>query len=46
VRVVGPWQVEVLRPESAVYRIALARADAPERLVLVTLVHRPPPVTP
>ncbi|HET9292670.1 MAG TPA: hypothetical protein VFO06_00130 [Gemmatimonadales bacterium] len=39
VRNVGEWEVEVLRPEPALYRIALSRKGrAP---ALVTLVHRP-----
>jgi hypothetical protein len=43
IRFVGPWRVQVLRPEPTVYRVSLARAAHPDRAVLVTLVHRPEP---
>lgn len=43
VRVVGPWQVRILRPEPTVYRISLAPESRPARAALVTLVHRPEP---
>jgi hypothetical protein len=39
-RVVGEWMVDVERPERTLYRIAVARADAPEIELLVTVVHR------
>jgi type II secretory pathway component PulJ len=37
-RVVGPYQVEVQRPESLLYRIAIGDSSGPE---LMTLVYRP-----
>lgn len=40
-REVGPYVVEVQRPERALYRIALGRIEAPEMEDLVTVVWRP-----
>lgn len=39
-RRVGEFVVEVQRPESGLYRIAIADARAPERVMLVTVVGR------
>ncbi len=39
-REVGPYVVEVQRPERTLYRIGIARATAPEVEDLVTVVHR------
>jgi type II secretory pathway component PulJ len=40
-RVVGDWSVEVQRPRPALYRVSLARADASDVEVLVTVLFRP-----
>ena len=39
-RDVGPYVVEVERPESTLYRVAVARQDSPEIEDLVTVLHR------
>ena len=39
-RPVGEFLVEVQRPERGLYRLALAQATAPERVLLVTVVYR------
>ncbi|HEU4647900.1 MAG TPA: hypothetical protein VFS33_02480 [Gemmatimonadales bacterium] len=40
-RTVGEFAVSVTRPEPALYRIAVARNDAREVEMLVTVVYRP-----
>jgi type II secretory pathway component PulJ len=40
-RDVGPYAVEVQRPEPVLYRIALSRLAAPDVEDLVTVVYRP-----
>jgi len=42
-RVVGPYLVQVERPERALYRIAVAEQRAPTVEDLVTVVYRPEP---
>lgn len=42
-REVGPYVVEVQRPEGGLYRIGLSRLEAPEMEDLVTVVWRPGP---
>ena len=37
----GEFLVDIQRPERGLYRIALAGASAPERVLLVTVVARP-----
>lgn len=41
---IGEFLSDVQRPEPGLYRIALAEASAPERELLVTVVHRAEPV--
>ncbi len=38
---VGAFEVTIQRPERGLYRLALAELDAPDRQLLVTVVHRP-----
>lgn len=40
-RDVGQYLVEVQRPESTLYRIAISRQDSPDVEDLVTVLHRP-----
>lgn len=40
-RKVGPYVVQVQRPERTLYRIALARHESPDVEDLVTVVYRP-----
>lgn len=40
-RDVGPYVVEIQRPERPLYRVALRRHEAPEVEVLVTVLYRP-----
>lgn len=42
-RTAGPYVVEVQRPAAALYRVSIARADAPAAPDLVTLAYRPEP---
>ena len=42
-REVGPYRVNVQRPEPTLYRIALSRAEAPEVEDLVTVLYRAEP---
>lgn len=40
-RKVGEFRIEVSRPEPTLFRIALTEVRAPDRLLLVTVIHRP-----
>ena len=40
-QVVGQFDITIQRPEFALYRVSVAERAAPERLLLVTVVHRP-----
>lgn len=40
---VGPYRVNVQRPEASLYRVALSRAEAPDVEDLVTVVFRQEP---
>jgi type II secretory pathway component PulJ len=42
-RDVGPYRVNVQRPEASLYRVALSRAEAPDVEDLVTVVFRQEP---
>jgi type II secretory pathway pseudopilin PulG len=43
---VGAFAVTIERPEPVLYRVSLARAAAPDRTLLVTVVFRPVEATP
>ena len=45
-RRVGEFVVRVARPESSLYRLAVADASRPQTDLLVTVVYRPEPSTP
>jgi prepilin-type N-terminal cleavage/methylation domain-containing protein len=42
-REVGPYMVEVQRPERTLYRVSLALKESPSHEDLVTVVYRPEP---